>query len=71
MIQMNEQVTEVLRQIKNLKYNNTILNNKNFTKNLHDCCQESINENGKTWYKTIKIVDFNNIFYNTFKAINI
>ena len=66
----DEQVTEVLRQIKNLEHNNTILNNKQFTKYLLEGCQVSINENGETRYKTIKIVDFNNISNNTFKAIN-
>lgn len=33
-------------------------------------CQVPINENGETRYKTIKIVDLNNISNNTFKAIN-
>ena len=66
----NEQVTEVLRQIKNLEHNNTILNNKQFTKYLLEGCQVPINENGETRYKTIKVVDFNNISNNTFKVIN-
>ena len=66
----DEQVTEVLRQIKNLEHNNTILNNKQFTKYLLEGCQVPINEHGETRYKTIKIVDFDNISNNTFKAIN-
>ena len=66
----DEQVTEILRQIKNLEHNNTILNNKQFTKYLLEGCQVPINENEETRYKTIKIVDFNNISNNTFKAIN-
>ena len=66
----DEQATEVLRQIKNLEHNNTILNNKQFTKYLLEGCQVPINENGETRYKTIKIVDFDNISNNTFKAIN-
>lgn len=66
----DEQGTEVVRQIKNLEHNNTILNNKQFTKYLLEGCQVPINENGETRYKTIKIVDFNNISNNTFKAIN-
>ena len=66
----DEQVTEVLRQIKNLEHNNTILNNKQFTKYLLGGVSVPINENGETRYKTIKIVDFNNISNNTFKAIN-
>lgn len=66
----DEQATEVVRQIKNLEHNNTILNNKQFTKYLLEGCLVPINENGETRYKTIKIVDFNNISNNTFKAIN-
>lgn len=66
----DEQVTEVVRQIKNLEYNNTILNNKQFTKYLLEGCQVPINENRETRYKTIKIVDFDNISNNIFKAIN-
>lgn len=66
----DEQVTEVIRQIKNLEHNNTILNNKQFTKYLLEGCQVPINGNGETRYKTIKIVDFDNISNNTFKAIN-
>ena len=66
----DEQVTEVVRQIKNLEHNNTVLNNKQFTKYLLEGCQVPINENGETRYKTIKIVDFDNISNNTFKAIN-
>lgn len=65
-----EDLTEVMRQIKNLDNNNTILNNKQFTRYLLEGVSVPINENGETRYKTIKIVDFDNIFNNTFKAIN-
>lgn len=65
-----EQIQEVMRQIKNLEHNNTILNNKQFTKYLLEGCQVPINENGETRYKTIKIVDFDSISNNIFKAIN-
>lgn len=51
----DEQVTEILRQIKNLEYNNTILNNKQFTKYLLEGVSVPINENGETRYKTIKL----------------
>lgn len=66
----DEQATEVLRQIKNLEHNNTILNNKQFTRYLLEGVSVPINENGETRYKTIRIVDFNNISNNAFKAIN-
>ena len=65
-----EQLTEVMRQVKNLEHNNTILNNKQFTKYLIEGVSVPINENGETRYKTIKIVDFDNVSKNTFKAIN-
>ena len=65
-----EELTEVLRQVKNLEHNNTILNNKQFTKYLLEGVSVPVNENGETRYKTIRIVDFNNISNNIFKAIN-
>lgn len=65
-----EQTQEVVRLIRNLDHNNTILNNKQFTKYLLEGIQIPIQENGETRYKTVKIVDFNNISDNTFKAIN-
>ena len=67
---VEEQLTEVMRQIKNLDNNNTILNNKQFTKYLLEGVSVPVNENGETRYKTIRIVDFDNISNNTFKAIN-
>ena len=67
---IEEQMQEVIRQIKNFEHNNTILNNKQFTKYLLEGCQVPINENGETRYKTIRIVDFDNISNNLFKAIN-
>ena len=65
-----KELMEVLRQIKNLEHNNTILNNKQFTRYLLEGVFVPVNENGETRYKTIKIVDFDNISNNTFKAIN-
>lgn len=65
-----EMIQEVIRTVRNLDNNNTILNNKQFTKYLLKGISLPIQENGETRYKTIKIVDFNNISNNTFKAIN-
>ncbi len=65
-----EQLQEALRLIRNLDNNNTILNNKQFTKYLLEGILVPIQENGETRYKTVKIVDFNNPKNNTFKAIN-
>lgn len=65
-----EELTEIMRQIKNLNNNIIILNNKQFTKYLLEGVSVPVNENGETRYKTIKIVDFDNISNNIFKAIN-
>ena len=66
----DEQVGEVVRLIKNLDHNNTLLNNKQFTKYLLEGVQVPYQDNGETRYKTIKLVDFNNSSNNIFKAIN-
>ena len=66
----NEQVSEAVRLIRNLDHNNTILNNKQFTKYLLEGIAVPIHEDGETKYKTVKILDFENIHNNTFKAIN-
>lgn len=66
----NEQTSEVIRLIKNLDNNNTILNNKQFTKYLLEGISVPVQENGETKYKTIKILDLNNINNNIFKAVN-
>lgn len=66
----NEQIQEAVRLIRNLDHNNTILNNKQFTKYLLEGISVPIQENGETRYKTVKIIDFDNISNNTFKAIN-
>ena len=65
-----EQIQEVIRTIRNLDNNNTILNNKQFTKYLLEGISVPIQQDGETKYKTIKIIDFENIQNNTFKAIN-
>lgn len=66
----DEQIQEAVRIIRNLDHNNTILNNKQFTKYLLEGISVPIQENRETRYKTVKIIDFDNIFNNTFKAIN-
>lgn len=66
----NEQTSEVIRLIKNLDNKNTILNNKQFTKYLLEGISVPVQENGETKYKTIKILDLDNINNNIFKAVN-
>lgn len=66
----NEQIQEAIRLVRNLDHNNTILNNKQFTKYLLEGISVPVQENGETKYKTVKILDFNNMQNNTFKAIN-
>lgn len=66
----NEQVTEAIRLIKNLDSNNTIQNNKQFTKYLLEGISVPMQINGETRYTTVKIMDTDNINNNEFKAIN-
>ncbi len=66
----DEQVQEALRLIRNLDHNNTILNNKQFTKYLLEGISVPVQENGETKYKTVKIIDFDDSSKNTYKAIN-
>lgn len=66
----NEQLQEAVRLIRNLDHNNIILNNKQFSKYLLEGIAVPVQENGETKYKTVKILDFDNIHNNTFKAIN-
>lgn len=65
-----DQVQEAVRLVRNLDHNNTILNNKQFTKYLLEGLSIPVQENGETKYKTIKVLDLDNIQNNTFKAIN-
>lgn len=66
----NDEIKEVIRLIKNLSDANTILNNKQFTGYLLEGVKVPISENGTTRYKTIKIINFDDITKNSFKAIN-
>ena len=66
----NDEIREVIRLIKNLDNNNTILNNKQFTSYLLEGVKVPVTEDGATRYKTIRIIDFDNIDKNSFKAIN-
>lgn len=66
----DEQVIEAIRLVKNLDSNNTILNNKQFTKYLLEGVPVPVQENGETRYITVKILDLDNINNNEFKAIN-
>ena len=56
----DNQIREVLRLIKNLDNNNTIINNKQFTKYLLEGCKIPVTEKGETKYITVNLVDFNN-----------
>lgn len=66
----SDQVNEVIRLIRNLEHNNTLLNNKQFTEYLLNGVSVPYQENGETRYKTIKIFDTEKESNNIFKAIN-
>ena len=65
-----EEFLEALRQVKNLEHNNIILNNKQFTKYLLEGVSVPIQEHNETKYKTVKLIDFDNISNNSFTAVN-
>ena len=50
----DDEIREVIRLIKNLDNNNTILNNKQFTSYLLEGVKVPVTEDGATRYKTIK-----------------
>ena len=60
----DEQVIEAIRLVKNLDSNNTVLNNKQFTKYLLEGVPVPVQENGETRYITVKILDLDNINNN-------
>ena len=62
----NDEIKEVIRLVKNLDNNNTVLNNKQFTSYLLEGVKVPITENGTTRYKTIKIIDFDDTSKNSF-----
>lgn len=66
----NEDIRETIRFIKNLDNNNMILNNKQFTKYLFEGVKVPVQEHGTTRYKSVKIIDFKDIYMNVFKAVN-
>lgn len=66
----NEDIRETIRFIKNLDNNNMILNNKQFNKYLFEGVKVPVQEHGTTRYKSVKIIDFKDIYMNVFKAVN-
>ena len=58
----NEDIRETIRFIKNLDNNNMILNNKQFTKYLFEGVKVPVQEHGTTRYKSVKIIDFKDIY---------
>ena len=66
----SNEINEAIRLIRNLDNNNTILNNKQFTKYLLEGVQVPYQDNGETRYKTIKLLDIVHPENNHFQAIN-
>ena len=66
----NNEINEAFRLIRNLDQNNTVLNNKQFTKYLLEGVQVPYQDKGETRYKTIKLLDVDNPENNQFKAVN-
>lgn len=66
----DDQINEAIKTIKNLKYNNVIDDNKEFTKYLLQGVPVEVKTNVGYVYKNVKLIDFDNIENNHFQAIN-
>ncbi len=66
----DEQIKEAIKIIKNLTYNNVVLDNKEFTKYLLQGVPVEIKTDNVYQYKNVKLIDFENINNNHFQAIN-
>lgn len=62
-------VNEAVRLVRNLDHNNTVLNNKQFTRYLLEGVVVPVNVDGETRYETIKILDLSDVSNNSFKAV--
>lgn len=66
----DNQINEAIKTIKNLKYNNVVEDNKEFTKYLLQGVPIEIKTNTGYVYKNVKLIDFDNVENNHFQAIN-
>lgn len=66
----DEQINEAIKTIKNLTYNNVVEDNKEFTKYLLQGVPVEVKTNAGYQYKNVKLIDFDNVENNHFKAIN-
>ena len=66
----DSQIYEAIRIIKNLTQSNIVEDNKEFTKYLLQGIPIEIKTNTGYQYKNVKLIDFENIENNHFKAIN-
>ena len=66
----DEQISEAIKTIKNLTYNNVVEDNKEFTKYLLQGVPVEVKTNTGYQYKNVKLIDFDNVENNHFQAIN-
>lgn len=66
----DEQISEAIKTIKKLNYNNVIEDNKEFTKYLLQGVPVEVKTNAGYQYKNVKLIDFDNVENNHFQAIN-
>lgn len=64
------QIHEAIRTIKNLRHNNVVEDNKEFTRYLLQGVPVEVKTNTGYQYKNVKLIDFENIENNHFQAIN-
>lgn len=63
-------ILEAIRKIINLDQNNLIRNNKEFSRMLHEGVKVAEHTEHGTDYKTVKLIDFDNIDNNEFLVVN-
>ena len=66
----DDQINDAIKIIKNLKYNNVVEDNKEFTKYLLQGVPIEVKTNAGYVYKNVKLIDFDNVEKNHFQAIN-
>lgn len=63
-------ISEAVRKIKNLDQNNLIRNNQEFSRMLHEGVKVSEYTDHGVDYKTVKLIDYDNIDNNEFLVVN-
>lgn len=63
-------IAEAVRKVKNLDQNNLVRNNKEFSHMLHEGVKVAEQTDRGTEYKTVRLIDYDNIDNNEFLVVN-